>query len=35
MIIKPEPTIKDLNFIIDSSGLKPNDLLNMYKKMVT
>ncbi|MCY0858835.1 MAG: thiamine pyrophosphate-dependent dehydrogenase E1 component subunit alpha [Sulfolobaceae archaeon] len=35
MIIKPEPTIKDLSFIIDNSGLKPNDLLNMYKRMVT
>lgn len=35
MIIKPEPSLKDLSYIIENSGLKPSDLLNMYKKMLT
>lgn len=35
MIIKPEPSLKDLSYIIANSGLKQSDLLNMYKKMVT
>ncbi|BDB98714.1 thiamine pyrophosphate-dependent dehydrogenase E1 component subunit alpha [Saccharolobus caldissimus] len=35
MIIKPEPSPKDLSFFIENAGLKPSDLLNMYKKMVT
>jgi len=34
MLIKPEPTIKDLRFLIESNGIKPSDLLNMYKRML-
>ena len=35
MIIKPEPSLKDLYFLIENAGLRQSDLLNMYKKMVT
>ncbi|ARM74656.1 thiamine pyrophosphate-dependent dehydrogenase E1 component subunit alpha [Acidianus manzaensis] len=35
MIIKPEPSLKDLYFLIDEAGLKQSDLLNMYKNMIT
>ncbi|ADX83817.1 thiamine pyrophosphate-dependent dehydrogenase E1 component subunit alpha [Saccharolobus islandicus] len=35
MIIKPEPSLKDLSYLIESSGLKPSDLLNMYRRMLT
>ncbi|MEM0374525.1 MAG: thiamine pyrophosphate-dependent dehydrogenase E1 component subunit alpha [Ignisphaera sp.] len=34
MIIKPEPTIKDLQFLLESYGIKPSDLLGMYRRML-
>ncbi|AAK41603.1 thiamine pyrophosphate-dependent dehydrogenase E1 component subunit alpha [Saccharolobus solfataricus] len=34
MIIKPEPSLKDLSYIIENAGLKASDLLNMYKRML-
>ncbi|QKR00797.1 thiamine pyrophosphate-dependent dehydrogenase E1 component subunit alpha [Metallosphaera tengchongensis] len=35
MIIKPEPSLKDLNYQIENLGLKPGDLVQIYKKMAT
>lgn len=34
MIIKPEPTLKDLQFILEENRIKASDLLEMYRRMV-
>jgi len=34
MLIKPEPTIKDLGFLIENNGIKASDLLNIYRRML-
>jgi len=33
MLIKPEPSLKDLQLQLESTGLKSEDLLKIYKRM--
>jgi hypothetical protein len=33
MLIKPEPSLKDLQLQLESTGLKSEDLLKIYKGM--
>ncbi|EHP69659.1 hypothetical protein MetMK1DRAFT_00016850 [Metallosphaera yellowstonensis MK1] len=33
MLIKPEPSLEDLQLQLESTGLKSEDLLKIYKRM--